>query len=147
MIVLPLAGSQLFLYITQNLGTIVTFGVWPMPLPGAVFVLSKSHNEKGREEELVTPVVAVVSAESPACTINRVSCYMPTHMGSLSGEVLIGRPIGSKFEMVRHTIARSARIIHMPPVHPTSKLLGSQITFYTVLKLLSLSPKHSRCTR
>ena len=82
------------------MGTIVTFGVWPMPLPGAVFVLSKSHNEKGREEELVTPIVAVVTAESPACTINRVSCYMPAHMGPLSEcEILIGRPIGSKFEL------------------------------------------------
>ena len=87
MIVLPLAGSQYFQYITQKLRTIITFGVWPMPLPGAVFVLSKSHNEKGMEEELVTPVVAVVTAESPAYTINRVSCYMPTHMGSLSSEV------------------------------------------------------------
>ena len=89
----------MFSTLHKKLGTIITFGVWP--LPGAVFVLSKSHNEKGREEELVTPVVAGVTAESPACTINRVSCYMPTHMGSLSSEILIGRPVGSKFEMVR----------------------------------------------
>ena len=42
--------------------------------------------------------------------------------------------------------AKRAHNTHTPS-HPTSKLLGSQITFYTVLKLLSLNPKHSRCTR
>ena len=85
------------------------------PLPGAVFVLSKNHNEKGREEELVTPVVAAVTAEFPAYTINSVSCYMPTHMGSLSSEVLIGRPIGSKFEMVwPYYGAKRAHNTHAP---------------------------------
>ena len=36
--------------------------------------------EKRRKEERVTPVVAVATAESPAYTINRASCYMPAHM-------------------------------------------------------------------
>ena len=50
-----------------------------------------AHYRKRREEERVTPVVAVVTAESPACTINRAYCYMPTHMASLSKcEILIG---------------------------------------------------------
>ena len=49
-----------------------------------------THNRKeGRKS--VTPVVAVVTAESPACTINSASCYMPAHMASLSEcEILIG---------------------------------------------------------
>ena len=37
----------------------------------------------------------------------------------------------------------------MPPplLHPTpSKLLGSQITFYLILKLLSLNPKQFGCS-
>ena len=46
-----------------------------------VYVLT-AH--KRREEERVTPVVAVVTAESPACTINRASCYIPAHMALLS---------------------------------------------------------------
>ena len=32
--------------------------------------------EKSREEERVTQAVTVVTAESPACTINRTSCYI-----------------------------------------------------------------------
>ena len=56
-----------------------------------IFTLSRAHNRKRREEELVTLVVAVMTAESPACTINRASCYMPAHMASLSRcEILIG---------------------------------------------------------
>ena len=48
---------------------------------------SRAHNKRRREEERVTPGVAVVTAESPACTIN----YMPVHMASLSKcEILIG---------------------------------------------------------
>ena len=46
---------------------------------------------KRREEERVTPVVAVMTAESPACTINRASCYIPAHVASLSKcEIMIG---------------------------------------------------------
>ena len=45
-----------------------------------------------KEEERVTPVVAVVTVEFSACTINRASCYMPTHMASLSKcKILIAR--------------------------------------------------------
>ena len=40
--------------------------------------------KNGREEERVTLVVAVATAESPTCTIYRASCYMPAHMASLS---------------------------------------------------------------
>ena len=45
-----------------------------------------AHNKKLGEEEYmyVTQVVAVVIPESPACTINRASCYMPAHMAFLS---------------------------------------------------------------
>ena len=47
--------------------------------------------KKSREEERVTLVVAVVTAESPACTISRASCYMPAHLASLSKcEILVG---------------------------------------------------------
>ena len=36
-----------------------------------------------KEEERVTLVVAMVTAESPACTINRASCDMLKHMALL----------------------------------------------------------------
>ena len=56
---------------------------------GQTCTYSRANNRK-IEEEHVTVVVAVVTAESPACTINRVSCYMPAHMASLSKcEILI----------------------------------------------------------
>ena len=55
------------------------------------------HNKKGGRKS-VTPVVAVVTAESPACKINSASCYMPAHMASLSEcEILIG----SSFSIAR----------------------------------------------
>ena len=50
---------------------------------GGLF-LGAYGNKKRREEERVIPVVAVVTAESPACTINRTSCYMPAHITLLS---------------------------------------------------------------
>ena len=39
-------------------------------------VLARVHNKRRKEEERVTLVVAVVTAEFPTCTINRVSCDM-----------------------------------------------------------------------
>ena len=59
------------------------------------------------------------------------------------------RPVGSKFEMVRpYYGTKSIHSTHAPPLlHPTpSKLLCSQITFYLVLKLLSLNPKQFGCS-
>ena len=56
--------------------------------------------KKRREEERVTLVVAVVTAESPACTINRASCYMPAHMAISKCEILIGRTCKANIEML-----------------------------------------------
>ena len=54
-------------------------------------VQSIVHNKKWGEEERVTLVIAVVTAESPVCTIHRAYCYMPAHMVSPSKfEILIG---------------------------------------------------------
>ena len=56
--------------------------------------LAIAHNRKSREGEGVT-LVAVVTAESPACTIN---LFMPAYMASLSKcEILIG----SSFSIAR----------------------------------------------
>ena len=58
----------------------------------------RARNKTWGEEEHVTLVVGVVTAESPACTINRASCYMPSHMALLSKcEILIG----SSFSIAR----------------------------------------------
>ena len=56
-----------------------------MPL---LCITSRVHNKKWGEEERATLVVAVVTAESPTCTINT---YMPAHMASqIKCEILIG---------------------------------------------------------
>ena len=57
---------------------------------GHSYVYPRAHNKKSREEERVTLVVAVVTAESPTCTINRASCYMPAHMALLSKCAIAG---------------------------------------------------------
>ena len=40
--------------------------------PSCTCVSARGHNKKSREEERVTLVVAVVTAESSVCTINSV---------------------------------------------------------------------------
>ena len=72
-----------------------------------VVYVPRAH--KRREEERVTPVVVVVAAESPACTINRASCYIPAHMASLSKcEILHSRrakwTCKAMFEMLQLSI-------------------------------------------
>ena len=42
---------------------------------------STSKSKTRKEEECVTLAVAVVTAESPICTINRVSCDMSAQGG------------------------------------------------------------------
>ena len=54
---------------------------WVGPGDEASYSQLRAHNKKWGEEEHVTLVVAVVTAESPTCTINRASCFMPGPYG------------------------------------------------------------------